>query len=108
MTAAAAGKPLQFRGVVGTPQDVCQLKAACDESDDRTIGRLLGYPDCCREFFKRVWVDEGMVDTTWPVAVATAGANFGGAGRPAPNGVGIHKLSANGKARTFGARWIAV
>ena len=35
---------------------------------------LLGYPACCREFFKRVWVDDALVDTTWPMAVATPGA----------------------------------
>ena len=28
---------------------------------------VLGYPACCRAFFKQYWVNEGMVDTTWPM-----------------------------------------
>jgi hypothetical protein len=75
--AAQAGKPFAFRMVLGATQDVARFRAAFDASDDRTIGELLGYPACCREFFRRVWVDEAMVDTTWPMAVATAGAEIG-------------------------------
>ena len=72
--AAQSGKPFAFRMVLGSPKDVSQFKEAWDSSDDRAIGELLGYPACCREFFKRVWVDDALVDTTWPMAVATPGA----------------------------------
>lgn len=65
------GKPFLFRLVVGSPSHVNEFKHAWDRLDDLAIGTLLGYPSCCREFFKRVWVDEGLVDTTWPMAVAT-------------------------------------
>jgi len=59
---------------VGTTANVFQFKKAFDASDESAIGNLLGYPACCREFYKRVWVDDGLVDTTWPMAVATAAA----------------------------------
>ena len=65
------GKPFVFRFVVGTPASVRTFKQALDANDHATIGRLLGYPECCYEFFRRVWIDEGMVDTTWPMAVGT-------------------------------------
>jgi hypothetical protein len=35
------------------------------------IGRLLGYPSCCVEFFARVWSQYS--DTTWPAARNTPG-----------------------------------
>lgn len=35
------------------------------------LGVLLGYPQCCREFFHRTWVEQQYVDTTWPMALDT-------------------------------------
>jgi hypothetical protein len=66
-------QPFVFRFAVGAPADVIAFKRAWDEDDQRTIGELLGYPGCCHEFFRTVWVEHAMVDTTWPMAVATAG-----------------------------------
>ena len=74
---AEAGQPFVFRFVVGRPAEVAAFKAAWDAGDQEAIGDFLGYPRCCREFFRRVWVDEAMVDTTWPMAVATAGPTAG-------------------------------
>lgn len=71
------GEPFVFRFVIGRPADVVEFKQAWDDADQEVIGNLLGYPSCCREFFRRVWVDDAMVDTTWPMAVATAGATNG-------------------------------
>ena len=34
-------------------------------------GGLLGFPDCCISFFRKAWVDESCVDTTWAMAAAT-------------------------------------
>lgn len=65
------GKPFVFRVVIGAPQDVADFKQAFDKPNDTAIGRLLGYPDCCYAFFRDVWVEQGMVDTTWPMATAT-------------------------------------
>jgi uncharacterized protein len=69
------GQPLVFRFVVGRPGDVTAFKKAWDTGDDEAIGDHLGYPSCCRDFFRRVWVDDAMVDTTWPMAAATAAEN---------------------------------
>jgi hypothetical protein len=63
--------------VVGRPADVQAFRAAWTASDDEAIGRLLGYPECCRTFFRRVWVDDRMVDTTWPMARVSAGETNG-------------------------------
>jgi SAM-dependent methyltransferase len=64
------GHPFQFRFVLGRPEALAAFKASWDEGDQAAIGAALGYPACCREFFRRVWVDEGMLDTTWPMAAA--------------------------------------
>jgi 2-polyprenyl-3-methyl-5-hydroxy-6-metoxy-1,4-benzoquinol methylase len=71
---AQPGEPFLFRIVIGRPPDVAAFKRAWDAADQEAIGDLLGYPPCCREFFRRVWVDDAMVDTTWPMATATAAA----------------------------------
>lgn len=42
-----------------------------DSPDNELVGQLLGYPDCCRHFFERIWVAERWVDTTWPMAENT-------------------------------------
>ncbi len=63
-----------YRVVVGTAPDVLEFKEAYDKSDEVTIGRLLGYPVCCSNFFKETWVGGRLIDTTWPMALATAGA----------------------------------
>lgn len=65
------GEPFVFRFVIGRPADVVVFKAAWDAAEQEQIGDLLGYPGCCREFFRRTWVDDGLVDTTWPMAVGT-------------------------------------
>lgn len=65
---ARLGDPYVFRVVVGSPKAVAAFGDAFAASDDREIGRLLGFPPCCHAFFKEVWVDQGLVDTTWPMA----------------------------------------
>ena len=72
--AAGPGDAFTFRLVIGSPADVAGFQRAWDDADQEAIGDLLGYPPCCREFFQRVWVDDAMMDTTWPMAVATVGA----------------------------------
>lgn len=42
--------------------------AAYKGNDDLTIGDLLGFPPCCSAFFKRVWVEEGLRDTTFSMS----------------------------------------
>jgi len=69
--ARVPGGPFAYRLVVGHLEHVAEFGRAWEAGDDAAIGELLGYPACCRDFFRRTWVDEGMVDTTWPMAVAS-------------------------------------
>jgi hypothetical protein len=66
------GQRFVFRFVVGKPADVIAFRAAYRTNDEKAIAGFLGYPACCYEFFRRVWIEEGRVDTTWSMAVATA------------------------------------
>jgi hypothetical protein len=68
-TPVRAGEPFVVVLVVGSPADVGAFHEAWEAADQEQIGDLLGYPPCCREFFRRVWVDLRMTDTTWPMAV---------------------------------------
>jgi hypothetical protein len=65
------GEPLLYRIVIGKAHDVLRFREAWAKNDNQEMGELLGYPACCRDFFSRVWVVEGHVDTTWPMAYAT-------------------------------------
>jgi Methyltransferase domain len=67
-TPVKPGKPIIFRIVVGKPHHVIEFKRAWDAGDDMSIGRLLGYPDCCMDFYRENWIQHGLVDTTWPMA----------------------------------------
>lgn len=64
------GEPWRYRVAVCQPQAAQQFLSAFVNQDDDEMGRLLGYPVCCRDFFQRVWVSEHSVDTTWPMAQA--------------------------------------
>jgi hypothetical protein len=66
--APRVGEPFEYRVAVGALADVAELKRAIDAGDDGTMGRLLGFPDCCIAFFRRTWVNDGCVDTTWAMA----------------------------------------
>jgi Methyltransferase small domain len=66
----APGGPWRYRVAIARAGDAAAVAAAW--GDDERLGRLLGYPACCREFFRRVWVEAGRVDTTWEMA-ETAG-----------------------------------
>ena len=52
---------------------ICQLKDFEEVKEagnsDLEIGRVLGYPKCCREFFQDVWIDKQFIDTSWQMAV---------------------------------------
>ena len=65
------GEPLVYRVVVGAADSGRAFREAWDAGDDREMGRLLGYPACCVEFSRRVSEDEGLTDTTWPMALGT-------------------------------------
>ena len=58
--------------VVGGLDKVQQLRQAWADADDERVGDLLGYPTCCRLFFREVWVDQRCTDTTWAMAERTS------------------------------------
>jgi hypothetical protein len=57
---------------VGSLVDVRCAREAWTARDDDALGRLLGYPECCRSFFQEVWVNQQLLDTTWAMATNTA------------------------------------
>ena len=71
--AVTAGERWQYRIALTRPEFVDAWLEAWntgrDASNDEEIGKLLGFPECCRAFFRRIWVDEKFLDTTWPMAV---------------------------------------
>lgn len=99
-TAAPAelGKPFVFRLVIAAPPDIIAFKTAWDDGDDERIGQLLGYPACCYRFYRRVWVDENLLDTTWPMALA---------GAALPNGDRCLEVSGPAEANILW-RWMGV
>lgn len=66
------GGPFAYRIVVGTPADVADFQSAWEAGDQEAIGDLLGYPPCCREFFHQLWVEHGLRDTTWAMALGSS------------------------------------
>lgn len=63
------GDPWTGRTAICKPINAGVWKLAWDRRDDEYIGQILGYPECCIKFFKKYWVDEKFVDTTWPMTL---------------------------------------
>jgi hypothetical protein len=61
------------RWAVGAAPDVADFQRAWQAGDDRVLGRMLGHPCCCLDFYRQVWVEQALEDTTWPMAEATVG-----------------------------------
>jgi len=59
---------VEMRVAVGSLDAARQLKRYRDAGDHDGVGALLGFPSCCRRFFRRVWVKEQFIDTTWAMA----------------------------------------
>ena len=70
--APRVGEPFEYRVAVGALADVAALRAAMDAGDDSTMGGLLGFPGCCIAFFRKTWVEDACVDTTWAMAARSA------------------------------------
>jgi hypothetical protein len=67
------GRPVLVTVAVGKLPDTLELRRAWDAGNHEAMGELLGYPACCRRFFRDVWVEGGSVDPTWAEARRTAG-----------------------------------
>jgi hypothetical protein len=60
------GGPWTYRVIVSNfPNKVLK---ACKSGDSDELGYFLGYPNCCRKFFRKYWEDERYLDTTWPMS----------------------------------------
>ncbi len=62
--APSTSGPLVYRVVFTQPDLAADWPSAWATRDDRTIGRFLGFPVCCQEFFQQTWVADHRVDTT--------------------------------------------
>ena len=61
------GRPWSYYGVLGNPEATREFARATRDGDHDTMGRLLGYPSCCRDFFNEVW-RRGYIDPVWQQA----------------------------------------
>ena len=61
-------KPWTYKVAVGRLKDVSTFIQAYEERDNKAVGALLDYPECCTEFFQRTWVEEQWIDTSLPMA----------------------------------------
>ena len=71
------GNPGRYRAVLVRPECAGAALDAWGKNDERSIGQLLGYPQCCSEFFQKVWVEGQRVDTTLAMAETTGGDTAG-------------------------------
>ena len=65
--AAPASGPWDYRVALTQPIGARGFVEAFERGDDEAVGRLLGYPECCRRFFAETWA-AGSVDPTWTMA----------------------------------------
>ena len=61
-------KPWNWKAAIGKFEEVRELVYAYRNQDNKTIGQILGYPDCCIDFFEEVWVKQALLDTSLPMA----------------------------------------
>lgn len=61
--------------VVGAMDKINRLRQAWAASEHEAVGTLLGYPPCCINFFRRVWVEDRCIDTTWAMGENTCGVS---------------------------------
>lgn len=61
------GRPWTYRVALVTRSSAPLFLNAWKNSDDDRLGHLLGYPPCCRAFFRTIWKEQGWRDTTWPM-----------------------------------------
>jgi hypothetical protein len=70
------GQPGMFLCVVAEPRTAAKFVEYWKTNTHTEIGRLLGYPLCCIAFFQRIWGQLAFLDTTWPMARNTQGAEL--------------------------------
>lgn len=63
------GGDFVYRIAITDPSNIEEWIDVWVKSNDVAIGRLLGFPKCCQEFFQDVWVLKNYLDTSWPMAM---------------------------------------
>ena len=76
-TSSGAHSRLVMRIAVGRDGAPTRLCDAHMNGDLMGVGRELGFPSCCCNFFQRVWVEGGLCDSTWPMAVSSSHGQVG-------------------------------
>jgi hypothetical protein len=76
---AGVGGKYFVQAVVGGRRDTESFKAAWIRHDHNELGKFLGYPACCREFFQRwfaqrEFAEQNLNDPSWLIARNTAGS----------------------------------
>lgn len=64
-------KPFQYCVAFGKNGSARELARAVENEDSQAVGSLLGYPDCCIEFFAESWQRSKSRDAIWPMAKAS-------------------------------------
>lgn len=64
----APNRPAHYCVVVGQAARVAHFKSAWEAEDEAELDRLTGYPACCRVFFKRTFIEQGLADGVWSMA----------------------------------------
>lgn len=62
-------KPWMYKVAIGKFEDARELVYAYREHNTYKIGDVLGYPDCCIDFFEVHWIKEHWLDTSLPMAL---------------------------------------
>jgi hypothetical protein len=66
--------PILIDTVIGRRRDAKLFVKAWKRRDTGEMGRLLGYPRCCTEFYQTVFEVRRLIDQTWPAAMNTTAA----------------------------------
>jgi len=68
------GQPYDVFGVISRDNASAERFAkAYYRGDHWTMGKLLGYPECCIHFFLETWIERQVVDPIWEAAANTTG-----------------------------------
>lgn len=66
------GKPYRLRVVFTKTEELAKEWYALWNTkplNNKRVGELLGYPECCIDFYLEHWINRQFVDTTWPMSV---------------------------------------
>ena len=81
--------------VLGSNLDINDFERAWEDQDHESMGRLLGYPRCCRFFFEEVAVSQGCIDTVWAMSRDNQKLNVGECTRSV-NGAAVSNILLQG------------